>query len=339
MFSARAPPNLALLPPFECADVRVYGNRVQDLCYGRPVVRALLMISLLSACNDDCMDALRARARPSEAVAWPTWEQAVPSPHLVLVRGELLWDEATDAYDEAVRTARCPDPLPALPRVVARIEGDELQRDGLYSLFAQLPGLRIEPDVPFSDVRLVLSAFRDAGLRAVTLRQIRCHGTTCAPEQLRVGLALDDHLDRAELIDIAPDLGLPGRVPRSTRRTELILDLDGLPEEQVFLALTVSETATGWAIAVSGGRVAPGCELTTRERIDTVSRESGLDGLSACMSRIKRDFPEETMVAFVPRAETPWRDVAMQIARLRFEGDEELFPAIVFPAAEWTERP
>ena len=145
--------------------------------------------------------------------------------------------------------------------------------------------------------------------------------------------------DRSELIDIASTLGLPSRIP-STRRTGLVLDLDGIPDyAHAALALTVSETETGWVLAGSGGRVAPGCEHTTNLPIDTVPREDGLDGLVACASRIKREFPEETMVAFVPRAQTPWRDVATQIARLRFDGDEELFPAVVFPAADWVERP
>ena len=239
----------------------------------------------------------------------------------------VVWDEATDAYHEAIRRGRCPDPLPPPPRMVARFDGDALVLSGLYAVTRASPRIRIDPDVPYARIALLLDTLRDSGHRQVELRQIRCRSpTTCRAEGLRVGLD-PQHPVQATVVRLGIDGPTHDLVPAPTS-DGLVLD-SAPPEDPSYL--TIRESETGWVFSFGSVQLAPGCEAIAFDRVDSVKHDAGANGLVACLHHVKRTFPEETLVAFVPRGSTPWREVAAQIAVMGGDGNTELFPDVFLP--------
>ena len=70
-------------------------------------------------------------------------------------------------------------------------------------------------------------------------------------------------------------------------------------KDEPTLNLSVTITDNGVIVTGSGDKLAPGCETTTGGRVVTVPKTgNGFDwpGLTECVSRIKKKFPDETQV-------------------------------------------
>ncbi len=106
---------------------------------------------------------------------------------------------------------------------------------------------------------------------------------------------------------------LPGHGPLSSA--------DGLR-----LSVTVAEG--GIIVAGSGGKLASGCVTTEAGRATTVPRTSaGYDwgALTACVSEVKREFPNETQVTISGDPRVTYQDIISAMDAVRSNGDLPLF--------------
>lgn len=271
---------------------------------------ALLGCLAFLGCTD-CVEKLRDRALRVEPIAWPQWSSAIAESHLVLGSRNVLWDEATEASFAVTTTDQCPEPIPPAPSAVATFDGADLHRSGLDHVLESAPPMRIEPDVPFSHVQLLFDAYRAQGVESVELRQHRCVSDACRAEALRIGLAL-----RAQVFRALP-------VSRTGQRLERPAEQEHLPN----LQLTLVQTSTGWAIRGAW----PGVTSNCRETDGVVSNAAGFGHVVECLFLLKQQFPAERVIAFFPRGEVPWRELARQIAQIRMHSDVEMFDAVIFP--------
>lgn len=291
-------------------------------------MKRLVLLVLVASCGRErCMERLEERARPSRASESFEWPEAVPIEHLHLTRDELAWDPVTDVSNQARSTGVCPDPLPPAPNVL--VTGGADQAFGLYEVLRlERPGVRIAPDVPYSRVQWLFDRMRRTGMTQVDLRRIRCT-RSCAPQALRVWLsdwpARGEHFPRDRVrAEIESE-----RAVDAHRAGAFVIFSEPAPPSGFHLH--VVETETGWRVSSLGGDLAPGCELTTVDPIDTVTHEAGLDRLTACLRQVKREFPDEEYVALTPADSTPWTDVVNLIEHVRMDGGSEFFPEVLLP--------
>ncbi len=290
-------------------------NAVQGQVACRMTRFALLGCLAFLGCTD-CVEKLRNRALRVDPIAWPEWSPASsPEPHLVLQSRGVLWDEATEASYKASSTGQCPEPIPPAPRSVATFDGDELESSELDRLLRSGSSVRIEPEVPFSHVRVLFDAYRAQGVERVELRQHRCSDDACRAEVLSIGLALGPQVFRS--LPISQD---------HSQRFERPAEQEHLPH----LKLTLIQTSTGWAIRGAWPRVTSNC----READGVVPNAAGFGHVVECLFLLKQQFPAERVIAFFPRREVPWQELAHQIAQIRMHSDVEMFGAVIFPDSQ-----
>lgn len=106
------------------------------------------------------------------------------------------------------------------------------------------------------------------------------------------------------------------------------------PDESLNLNVTV--TPSGIIVSGSGGKLEPGCETTTANRVLTVGKkpngEYDWEALSACLTKVKSQFPDEeqAVVSADPVVEYQYLVRAMDVVRAR--GDKPLFPTLLLSA-------
>lgn len=102
------------------------------------------------------------------------------------------------------------------------------------------------------------------------------------------------------------------------------------------LNLNVTIVAEGVIVAGSGGKLAPGCTTTASGRVVTVPRlASGAydwAGLTACVQRIKQQFPEEETVTIGADPLVEYQHLIGAMDALRGSGEERLFPEVLLSA-------
>jgi biopolymer transport protein TolR len=99
--------------------------------------------------------------------------------------------------------------------------------------------------------------------------------------------------------------------------------------------LNVTVTREGVVVSGSGGKLARGCTTTAPGKVITVP--AGMNGehdwkaLTTCVSRVKKQFEDETRVTLSADPEVPYEDLIAAMDAVR--GDEnELFPDVLLSA-------
>jgi len=100
------------------------------------------------------------------------------------------------------------------------------------------------------------------------------------------------------------------------------------------LHLTVTLADRGMIVAGAGGTVAPGCEGLAAGSITVPKRGDVYDfeGLTACLQRVKRDFPGEREVIVSANPNVPYEAVVATMDAARTDGVNQLFPAVLISA-------
>jgi biopolymer transport protein ExbD len=107
----------------------------------------------------------------------------------------------------------------------------------------------------------------------------------------------------------------------------------GAEEEQLNLNVTV--TQSGVIVAGSGGKLAPGCANTALGAVMTVPRRNNdydWPGLTACVARVKEQFPEETQVTISADPLVEYQHLIRAMDAVRNRGSDELFPTVLLSA-------
>jgi biopolymer transport protein ExbD len=120
------------------------------------------------------------------------------------------------------------------------------------------------------------------------------------------------------------------------------------PEASLDLSLTITDN--GVIVAARGGKLAPGCENTAMGRVVTVPKsvQVVLDpltgrpiqparqamqydwgGLTSCVARIKREYPEETQVIISADPLVEYEHLIAAMDAVRGRGTEVLFPDVL----------
>lgn len=117
------------------------------------------------------------------------------------------------------------------------------------------------------------------------------------------------------------------------------------PEQTLNLNVTVA--AEGVIVAGSGGKLAPGCETTATGRVLTVPKtmqpvfteygeptgqqamQYDWEGLSNCVSKVKREYPEERQVTISADPLVEYEHLINAMDALRAKGTDELFPEVL----------
>lgn len=107
---------------------------------------------------------------------------------------------------------------------------------------------------------------------------------------------------------------------------------DSWEEESLNLSVTI--TAEGTIVAGSGGKLGPGCETVASGRVISVPWTSEPDwtALSACLRKVKTQFPDEASVIVSADPDTPVAQLAQAIAAAAEDHDGELFPVFMLSA-------
>jgi len=103
--------------------------------------------------------------------------------------------------------------------------------------------------------------------------------------------------------------------------------------ESLNLSVTIAER--GVIVAGSGGKLAPGCENTMGGRVVTVAKlgsEYDWKGLTECVARVKREYPEETQVIIQADPVIQYEHVVAAMDAVRNKGKDELFPDLMLSA-------
>ena len=120
------------------------------------------------------------------------------------------------------------------------------------------------------------------------------------------------------------------------------------PEASLNLNLTITES--GVIVTGSGGKLAPGCTTTALGRVVTVPKTMRVvndpltgqpiqparqalqfdwPGLTECVSRVKREFPEETQVIISADPLVEYQHLIAAMDAVRGRGTEEYFPDVL----------
>jgi biopolymer transport protein ExbD len=103
--------------------------------------------------------------------------------------------------------------------------------------------------------------------------------------------------------------------------------------EEQSLNLTVTVTDQGFTVAASGGVLTAGCQRTGPP--PTVAKlPTGYDfeGLTRCVSEVKRTFPDETRVIVAANPEVPYETIVQSLDALRGDSTKILFPDVMLSA-------
>jgi len=107
-------------------------------------------------------------------------------------------------------------------------------------------------------------------------------------------------------------------------------------EQSSTLNLSVTVVEAGIIVAGSGGKLAPGCERMQSGRVITVPKaaDGSYDwaGLTRCVARVKREFPDETQVILSADPNIEYEHLIRAMDAVRADGDEILFPEVLLSA-------
>lgn len=102
------------------------------------------------------------------------------------------------------------------------------------------------------------------------------------------------------------------------------------------LNLNLTLTQNGIIVAGSGGKLAPGCETTATGRIltvvNTANGQYDWSGLSACVTKVKSQFPDEHQVIISADPLVEYQYVVRAMDAVRAENGKELFPDVMLSA-------
>jgi len=102
------------------------------------------------------------------------------------------------------------------------------------------------------------------------------------------------------------------------------------------LNLNVTLAQRGIIVAGASGKLAPGCESTQTgaEAITVARSSSGYDwaALTACIVKVKAEFPDETKVTVSADPLVTFQDLLSGMDAVRANGTDELFPDVVISA-------
>lgn len=105
------------------------------------------------------------------------------------------------------------------------------------------------------------------------------------------------------------------------------------PKEQLNLNVTITDN--GFIVAGSGGKLAPGCANTGGGRVVTVPKNGkGYDwtGLTACVARVKEQFPEEEQVTLSADPLIEFQHLVDAMDAVRSHERGPLFPEVLLSA-------
>jgi biopolymer transport protein TolR len=121
-------------------------------------------------------------------------------------------------------------------------------------------------------------------------------------------------------------------------------------QQEASLNLNLTITDSGVIVTGSGGKLAPGCETTALGRVVTVpkrmaqvidpltgravqparqSLQYDWPGLTACLARVKREYPEETQVIVSADPLIEYEHLVAAMDAARSQGTNELFPDVL----------
>ncbi len=102
------------------------------------------------------------------------------------------------------------------------------------------------------------------------------------------------------------------------------------------LNLNITIVAEGIIVAGSGGKLAPGCDGTASGRVMTVpalgAGSYNWEALTACVSRIKGRFPDETRVTVGADPLIEYQHLISAMDAVRGDDASELFPEVLLSA-------
>jgi biopolymer transport protein TolR len=102
------------------------------------------------------------------------------------------------------------------------------------------------------------------------------------------------------------------------------------------LNLNVTVVAAGVIVTGSGAKLAPGCETTGSGNVITVPRRGNGEydwaGLTECVAKVKREFPEERQVIVTADPLIHYEHVVAAMDALREKDTDELFPEVLISA-------
>lgn len=103
------------------------------------------------------------------------------------------------------------------------------------------------------------------------------------------------------------------------------------------LNLSVTITESGVTVAGSGGKLAPGCDVTSLGAVITVPKR-GKDydwpGLTRCVTRVKAEprFADETQVIITANPMIEYEHIVKAMDAVRGKGAQALFPDVLLSA-------
>lgn len=121
-------------------------------------------------------------------------------------------------------------------------------------------------------------------------------------------------------------------------------------QQEASLNLNLTITDSGVIVTGSGGKLAPGCETTALGRVVTVPKrmmqmmdqltgrpvqparqalQYDWQGLTDCLARVKREYPEETQVIISADPLVEYEHLVAAMDASRNKGTEELFPDVL----------
>ncbi len=107
-------------------------------------------------------------------------------------------------------------------------------------------------------------------------------------------------------------------------------------EPQTTLNLSVTVTEQGIVVAGSGGKLAPGCQVTQPGRVITVQRrgDQSFDwaALTQCLVVVHRQFPDEHQVILTADPNIEYTNIVAAMDAVRADGTTTLFPDVMLSA-------
>jgi len=110
----------------------------------------------------------------------------------------------------------------------------------------------------------------------------------------------------------------------------------GVGAETPQLNLNVTLAQRGIIVAGASGKLAPGCDTTQSgaDAITVVRRGNTYDwaALTACIAKVKREFPDETKVTVSADPLVTFQDLLSAMDAVRTNGTDEMFTDVVISA-------